>query len=70
MTLHISMMKKFHSADDITIHTVNPETDGSIFVYRDSFGINLHPLFGTELRQCLLFPEYALQFDSGYGRTA
>ena len=35
--------EKFHSADDITIHTVNPETDGSIFVYRDSFGINLHP---------------------------
>lgn len=35
--------EKFHSADDITIHTVNSEADGSVFVYRDSFGINLHP---------------------------
>ena len=35
--------EKFHSADDITIHTENLEADGSIFVYRDSFGINLHP---------------------------
>ena len=35
--------EKFHSADDITIHTANPEADGSIYVYRDSFGINLHP---------------------------
>lgn len=35
--------EKFHSADDITIHTKNSEADGSVFVYRDSFGINLHP---------------------------
>ena len=35
--------EKFHSADDITIHTANSAADGSIFVYRDSFGINLHP---------------------------
>ena len=35
--------EKFHSADDITIHTENSAADGSIFVYRDSFGINLHP---------------------------
>ena len=35
--------EKFHSADDITIHTENPSAEGSIFVYRDSFGINLHP---------------------------
>ena len=35
--------EKFHSADDITIHTNNTEADESIFVYRDSFGINLHP---------------------------
>lgn len=35
--------EKFHSADDITIHTANPDAQGSIFVYRDSFGINLHP---------------------------
>ena len=35
--------EKFHSADDITIHTENSGADGSIFVYRDSFGINLHP---------------------------
>ena len=35
--------EKFHSADDITIHTANPEAQGSIYVYRDSFGINLHP---------------------------
>lgn len=35
--------EKFRSADDITIHTENPEETGSIFVYRDSFGINLHP---------------------------
>lgn len=35
--------EKFRSADDITIHTENPAADGSIFVYRDSFGINLHP---------------------------
>lgn len=34
--------EKFRSADDITIHTENPDADGSIFVYRDSFGINLH----------------------------
>lgn len=33
----------FRSADDITIHTENPGATGSIFVYRDSFGINLHP---------------------------
>lgn len=35
--------EKFHSADDITIHTENSAADESIFVYRDSFGINLHP---------------------------
>lgn len=35
--------EKFHSADDITIHTTNSDAEGSIFVYRDSFGINLHP---------------------------
>ena len=35
--------EKFHSADDITIYTKNSEADGSVFVYRDSFGINLHP---------------------------
>jgi len=35
--------EKFRSADDITIHTENAGTDGSIYVYRDSFGINLHP---------------------------
>jgi len=35
--------EKFHSADDITIHTENASAQGSIFVYRDSFGINLHP---------------------------
>ena len=35
--------EKFHSADDITIHTANSAADGSVFVYRDSFGINLHP---------------------------
>ena len=33
----------FRSADDITIHTQNADAEGSIFVYRDSFGINLHP---------------------------
>lgn len=33
----------FRSADDITIHTQNAGAEGSIFVYRDSFGINLHP---------------------------
>ena len=42
-TLPISMTKNFHSADDITIHTENSAADESIFVYRDSFGINLHP---------------------------
>ncbi len=36
---------KFHSAEDITIHTENPDARGSIFVYRDSFGNNLHPFF-------------------------
>lgn len=35
--------EKFHSADDITIHTRNDAAEGSIYVYRDSFGINLHP---------------------------
>lgn len=35
--------EKFHSADDITIHTQNAQAEGSIYVYRDSFGINLHP---------------------------
>jgi hypothetical protein len=34
---------KFHSAEDITIHTTNAGETGSVFVYRDSFGINLHP---------------------------
>lgn len=35
--------EKFRSADDITIHTENSGEGESIFVYRDSFGINLHP---------------------------
>lgn len=33
----------FRTAEDITIHTSNSGAQGSIFVYRDSFGINLHP---------------------------
>ena len=35
--------EKFHLADDITFYTTNDAASGSIFVYRDSFGINLHP---------------------------
>lgn len=35
--------ERFSSANDITIRTTSPEAEGSIFVYRDSFGINLHP---------------------------
>ena len=38
----------FRSADDITIHTTSDTADGSIYVYRDSFGENLHPF----LAQC------------------
>lgn len=33
----------FRSAEDITIRTENAGAQGSIYVYRDSFGINLHP---------------------------
>lgn len=45
--------EKFRSADDITIHTTNDAADGSIFVYRDSFGINLHPFLAQSFgRAC------------------
>ena len=40
--------EKFHSADDITIHTENASKDGRIFVYRDSFGINLHAFIAQD----------------------
>lgn len=40
--------EKFRSADDITIHTENSGEEGSVFVYRDSFGINLHPFLAQE----------------------
>lgn len=43
--------EKFRSADDITIHTENPGADGSIFVYRDSFGINLHPFLAQSYQR-------------------
>lgn len=33
----------FRSVDDITIRTSNAAAQGSIYVYRDSFGNNLHP---------------------------
>ncbi|MGN0706796.1 MAG: hypothetical protein ACI4JC_02205 [Faecalibacterium sp.] len=38
----------YRSADDITIHTLNASGTGSALVFRDSFGINLHPFLAQE----------------------
>lgn len=43
--------EKFRSADDITIHTENSGAEGNIFVYRDSFGINLHPFLAQSYQK-------------------
>lgn len=43
--------EKFRSAEDITIHTENPDAEGSIFVYRDSFGVNLHPFLAQSYQK-------------------
>ena len=43
--------EKFRSADDITINTENSGAEGSVFVYRDSFGINLHPFLAQSYQK-------------------
>lgn len=45
----------FRTADDITIHTTNASAQGSIFVYRDSFGINLHPFLAQSYGKACFF---------------
>lgn len=62
--------EKFHSADDITIHTENSGGRRKHFCIPRFLWHQSASFSGTELRQRLFLPEYALPFDGCYRRAA
>ena len=44
---------RFHSADDITIETENPDAGGSLLMFRDSSGRNLYPYLAQSFGHAL-----------------